>query len=197
MLFKIVVQRLTHCLIHSTTHFTVTQFGLSLAFKLRFRHLHRDDSNQSLTEILTRNLNLSLFKCLGTVIICILFQHTGQCHTETRLVRTTLLRINIVNIRVKILTVAGIVHNCTLDRYATLFSIQIDDIVEEGCIVAIEEAHKLLHTLFAMKRFFYEVTLLILLTKVGQRNANPFVQVSQFTQTGLKGRILIFGRSEN
>ena len=125
MLLEIVGQSLAHSLLHGTCHLTIAQFGLGLTLKLRFCHLDGDDGSETLAEVLACHFNLGLLYLLGNgwVGIGIFFQCTGQCHTESHQMGSSLYGIDIVYIRMDVFAVIGVVHHCHLDRYTLLFGL--------------------------------------------------------------------------
>ena len=60
VLFQIVGELLSHDAVDDTHDLVVAEFGLGLAFKLRFRHLHRDDGGKAFAEVIGRDLHLQL-----------------------------------------------------------------------------------------------------------------------------------------
>ena len=99
--------------------------------------------------------------------------------------RTTFLRVDVVHVGVQVFTIACVIHDGALDGYTCLFSIQVDDVIEERCVVAVQVADKFLYTFYGVEYFLYVFTVFVLLTAVGQGNADTGVQISQLTQACL------------
>jgi hypothetical protein len=72
---------------------------------------------------------------------------------ETGDVGTALDGVDIVDVRVEVLRVVGVVHDGHLDGHALLLGLQIDDIVEEVLTVTVDVAHELLQSVLGMEHF--------------------------------------------
>ena len=193
MFLQIVGQGFTHGLVHGAAHFAVAQLRLGLAFKLRFGHLDGDDGDEALTEVFSRNLYLGLLQLFGAGVFAVFLQYAGQGRAESGFVRTAFLRVDVVHVGVEILAIARVIHDGALDGYACLFGIQVDDVVEERRIVAVQVADEFLYAFYRVEGLLYEFTVFFLLPAVGQCDADAGVQVGQLAQAGLQGAVFIFG----
>ena len=91
-------------------------------------------------------------------------------------------RVDVVYIRVDILAVVGVVHDCHLNRYALLFGFQIDDIIKEMGAVAVNVANEFFQTVNGMENFLTWLSVL-LLALVCERDFDTRVQIGQFAHT--------------
>ena len=100
MLLQVVCQSLVYCLLYGTLYLTVTQLGLGLSLKLWLCYLDGDDCGQTLSEVLWCNLYLGFLYLLGDsrVSLGVCLECTGQRHTETCEVSTTLNGIDVVDV---------------------------------------------------------------------------------------------------
>lgn len=96
--------------------------------------------------------------------------------------RTAFNGVDIVYIRVYVLTVVGVVHHSHLDRYALLLCLQIYNIVKQVRAVTVDIAHKLFQSVFCMEHFLSCLSLLIG-TQVCQRNLYAGVKICQLAHT--------------
>ena len=105
MLLKVVGECLTNSLLYGTSNLAVTQLGLGLSLELGLSDLDRDDSCETLTEVVASQLNLSLLNLLTDIgiLVSLLLKRTGQCHTEALQVGTTLDGVDVVDVGVDIL----------------------------------------------------------------------------------------------
>ena len=189
MLFKIVAQRLAHSLVNHTHHFAIAQFSFSLTLELWLCHFHRNHSSQTLTEVITRNLNLHFFKHFA--IFRIFFQRTSQCTTETRHVCTTLNRIDIIHIRVQIFRKRCVIHHRNLYRRTIFLCINVDYMWNQCLTARINIFHKFAKTLFRVEMFRFRLIALILYAVICDSQMNTSIQESQLTQASSQNMILI------
>ena len=104
--------------------------------------------------------------------------------------RTALDGVDVVHIRVDILTVVGVVHHSHLDRYALLLSLQIDDIVEEMCTVAVNVANELLESVLGVEHLLLCISFFVG-THVSKRDGDAGIQISQLSHSLCNDVILI------
>ena len=116
-------------LIDGSGHLAVAQFGLGLAFELRFLYLDRNYSGKSFAEVVA--VDLEFYFGEHTRIFRVLFQRTCQCTSETGQVRPTLDRVDVVDVRVDILREARIVLHRHLYRNAVALRVDIDRVVDQ------------------------------------------------------------------
>ena len=170
MFFQVVAQSFTYGTVYGTADFAVTQFGLCLAFELRFGYLYRDNGHKTFAEVFALDFNLCLFDGLGIVFFGIFLQYTGQGSTETYYVCTAFDGIDVVYIRVEVFTIARVVHDGNFDRYTLLFCIQVNHIVDERCVavLVVEETYEFLYTFFRMECFGAWIAFFVFVAKVCQ-----------------------------
>ena len=103
---------------------------------------------------------------------------------------TTLDGVNIVYVRVDVLRVIGVVHDCNLDWNSSLLSLQIDDIIKQVCAMAIHVANELLQSILSVEHLclrlpvLWNIAILIRLwAKVCQGNLDASIEESKLTHT--------------
>ena len=89
-----------------------------------------------------------------------------------------------------ILTVVGVVHHSHLDRNTLFLGLQIDDIIEEVCAVAVNVAHELLQSVLCVEHLLLGVALLIR-AHIGKRDGDTGVQISQLPHSLCNDVILV------
>ena len=95
---------------------------------------------------------------------------------------TALYGVDIVDVRVDVLRIVGVVHDSHLDRDALLLGLEIDDIVEEVGAVTVYVAHKLLQTILGMEDLLAGLALGVG-ARIGQGNADAGVEECQLAHT--------------
>ena len=95
MLLEIVAQSLADGLLHYSHHLVVAEFGLGLTLKLGLGHLHRNDSRQTVAEILFRELDLEFLEHL--VVVGIFLEGCGQTAAEAGEVGSALDCVDVVD----------------------------------------------------------------------------------------------------
>ncbi len=155
-----------------------------MSLKLRLSHLDGNDRRKTLAEVLTGNLYLGFLDLLGDlrIVVGIVLERTCQSHAETGDVRTTLDGVDIVDVRVKILRIIGVIHDGHLDGHTLLLGLQVDDVVEEMRAVTVDVAHKFLQAVLGVEHLCAGLTLNVG-AHVVQRDANTGVQISQLAHT--------------
>ena len=100
MFLQVIRQSFVYSLLNGALYLAVSELGLGLALKLRFCYLDRDNGGKTLAEVFWCNLYLCLLNLLrdGWVSFCVSLQGTGQRHTETSQVGTTLDGVDIVHV---------------------------------------------------------------------------------------------------
>ena len=94
--------------------------------------------------------------------------------------RATLYGVDVVNVRVYVLRIVGIVHNGHLDGDALLLCFQVDDIVKEVRPVPVNVADELFEAVFGVENLRSCLALLIG-TQVSKGDANACIQESQLS----------------
>src|SRR5690606_36380150 len=92
--FEVVLEHFAHRLAHRRYNFAVSKFGFRLTFELRFGNFHRNDSRQTFTEVITRNLEFQFIEHSRS--IGVLFQRTRKPHAETLKVRSAFVGVDVV-----------------------------------------------------------------------------------------------------
>ncbi len=199
MLLEVIVHGLAYSLLYGTIHLLVAKLGLCLSLKLRLSHFDRDDSGQSLAEVVRSNLNLRLIHLLAQliVLVSILLQRTGKSDTETSKVSTTLDGVDIINVRVDILRIVVIVEQSYLNRNACLLSLQAYRVTNNRSTVAVNVAHKLLQSLLSVEHLRLAQITLLVRTQIGQRDSNTCIKECEFAHTTSHDVILIHSLSED
>ena len=169
-----------------------------MAFELWLGHLDRDNSGEAFAEVFACNLNLRLLYLLryNGVVIGVCLERTCQCHAETREVGTAFDGVDVVNVRVNVLTIIGIVHHGHLNGDVLFLCFEVDNIVKEVRAVTIYVAYKLFQSIFGMERLGASLTILIG-TKVGEGYLNACIEVRQFAHTRCDDVPTIYGGGEN
>ena len=180
MLLQIVGQGFAYGLVDGAAHFAVAQLRLGLSFKLGFGYLDGDDGDEAFAEVLARDFDFGFFQLLGAGVFGIFLQYTGQCGAEAGFVRTTFLRVDVVHVGMQVLAIARVIHDGALDGYAGLFGVQVDDVVEERRVVAVQVADKLFDAFFGVEYLLHELAVFFFLAAVSQRDADASVQIGQF-----------------
>ena len=103
---------------------------------------------------------------------------------------TTLNGVNVIDIRVNILRIVGIIHHCHLDRNALFLCLQIDDIVKQMRAMTIYITHKFLQSVFCMEHLLTHLTFLVR-THVGERYGDASIQICQFPHSLCNDVILV------
>jgi len=100
MFLKIIGECLAHGLVHGTGHLAVSELGLGLSLKLWLAHLDGNHRCQSLTEVFSGNLYLSLLDLFGYlwVVVGIVFQHAGERLAEAGDMCTAFDGVDIVDV---------------------------------------------------------------------------------------------------
>ena len=98
ILLEILTKEFTDCGIDDAFHFAVAELCFCLPFKLRVRHSHADNDGEPLSHILTSRHEIFVNAAFFSVCV----QAASQCRTETRDVRASFSRRNIIDIAVEI-----------------------------------------------------------------------------------------------
>ena len=155
-----------------------------MAFELWLGHLDGDNSGEAFAEVFTRNFNLRFLYLLryNGVVIGVCLERTCQCHTETCEVGTAFDGVDVVNVRVNVLAIIGIVHHGHLNGDVLFLCFEVDHIVEEVRAVTIHVAHKLFQSIFGMESLGASLAILVG-TKVSEGYLNACIEVRQLAHT--------------
>ncbi len=99
--FQIVFQSLADGLRYSSHDFTVTQFCLCLAFKLRFVDFHRKNGSQAFSEV--GRIYVKFQFAQHPALLCIILQRSSKPPTEPCQVCTAFYGVDVVDVRVNVL----------------------------------------------------------------------------------------------
>ena len=193
--FKIITQRLTHCLVHHTHHLAISEFSLSLPLKLWLCHFHRNHSSQTFTEVITRNLNLHFIKHFA--IFRIFFQRTSQRTAEARHVSTALYRVNIIHIRVQVFRIRSVIHHRNLHWCTIFLCVDVDYVWNQSLTARVNMFHKFTQTIFRVEMFRFRLISFVFNAIVCDSQMNTSIQECQLAQTSCQNMILIHSFREN
>ena len=180
VLFEIVGESFAHGLVHGAAYFIVAQFGLGLAFELGLGNFYRNDGDESFPEIFSRYFYFCLFECFGTCVFGIFFQDPRESRTETRLMRSSFDRVDVVHVRVQVFAVSRVVHDSAFDGNALFLGIEVDDVVDERFVVSVEKSDEFFDTFFGVEYFLFGIAFLVFFPEIGKSNGNAFIEISQF-----------------
>ena len=196
---QIVGHRLTNGLLYGTVHLAVAQLGLGLTLELGLGHLDGDDGRQAFAEVVLSHLDLGFLNLLAqlVVFIRIFLQRTSQGDTETSQVGTTLDGVDIVDVRVDVFRIVAVVEQGNLDGHTVLLRLQTDGLANDRGAVTVDVTHELLQTFLGVEHLgLTEITFLVR-TKVGQRDGDACIQISQLTHTLGNDIVFVFCRGED
>ena len=135
MLFQIGADRFAGNHIHNPTHFTVTELGLGLTFKLWVWHLHRDDRSKPFANVFPLEVVFLFLEELHAAGVFV--DGTGKGGLKTELVGPTFVGMDVVGIAVKIFGVGiGKLHR-HVHNHIILFFFKNDDVLMKGLFVAV------------------------------------------------------------
>ena len=195
VLLEISAESLAHGSLHSTNHLVVTEFCLGLSLELRFEHLHRNHSGETLAEVIARNLHFSLLKHF--VVLGILFEGACEAAAETGEVSTTFDSVDIVDKRVDILVESGVVGHCHLNRDTGAGFADVDNIFDEVFLVGVDILDKFIETGFGIESFGLGIAVFVEVALVGEHQSDTGVKESEVAKTSGKDRIFIGSNREN
>ena len=110
---------------------------------------------------------------------------------------TTLDGIDIVHIRIHILSKVGIVQDCHLYWSAKLLRIQVNHLANQRSAVAVDITNKLAQTILRVEHLALVTSILVLLAAVGQTDTHTCIQVCQLTHTVGQDLVLIHSLSKD
>ena len=169
-----------------------------MSLKLWFCHLNADDGCESLAEVFSGNFNLGLLYLLGylRIGIGIVLQYTCQRRTETSQVSTSFNGVDIVDVRMNILRVVGVVHDSHFDRNALLLSLQVDFVIKQMGAMTVNIAHEFLQSVLGMK-YLFACLAFVIGAQVAQGDLDAGIKECQFSHTTGDDVPLIDGCSED
>ena len=174
MLFEVDLEGFADSDVDSPHHFVVPELCLGLSLELRLCDLDAHDSSQAFTEVVPRDLDLHLVQELG--VGSVLLQRTGQPTTEARQVRTALDGVDVVDVAVDILVVGGIVGHRHLYGDALLLSDDMDDVIDEVLLGAVDVLDEFLQTFLRIVRLDKRLTSLIALALIDEGEGDTGVE---------------------
>ena len=197
VLLKIVGERLAYSLLNGACHLAVAELGLCLTLELRLCHLDSDYGCEALAEVLACYLYLRLLYLLrdSRVVVGVSLQRACKGCAETGEVCAALYGVDVVYVRVDVLRVVGVVHHSHFDRYALLLGLEIDDVVEEMCAVAVDVAHELLESVLSVEHFLACLALFVR-AHIAQGDADAGVEERKLTHTACYDVPLVVGGGE-
>ena len=198
MLFQIIRQLLPDDGVDDTHHLIVAELGLGLAFKLRLRHLHRDDGGEAFAEVVGRNLHLRLLQLLRqAALLDVCVERARQSRAEALQVGAALYRVDIVDIRVQVFLVFVVVFQSNLHRHVVAFTRDVNRLRDEFGTVVVEVGDEIHEAVLGVEGLAAELVVLVLLALVGERDGDAVVEVSQLAHTVGEGAVVVFRRLEN
>ena len=145
VLFEVDLEGFADGDVYGAHDLVVPELGLRLPFELRLCDLDAHNGRETFAEVIPRDLYLDLVEELR--VSSIFLQRTRQTTTEARQVRTPFDGIDIVDVAVHILVVRGVVGHRDLDRDTLLLGDDVDDILDEVLLGAVDVLDKLLKPL--------------------------------------------------
>ena len=95
-----------------------------------------------------------------------------------------------------VLVVGSVVHDGYFHRCTLLFGVDVDDIVHQMLAGRIDVAYKLLQALYGIENFLLVTSVFFFYAKVGQRDFDSGIQISQLAHTSCQNIIIVdrFGK---
>ena len=109
---------------------------------------------------------------------------------------TALDGVDVVHIRVDVFRIVGVIHDGHLDGDALLLGLQVNDVINQMCAMAVDIAHKLLQSVFGMESFLFCLAFLVR-TQVAQCDGDAGIQIGQLTHTTSHDVVFVFGGGED
>ncbi len=141
MLFEVGAQCVAHGGLHGAYHLAVAEFGLGLAFELRFHNLDRDDCGQPFAEVVAGDFHLALFE--KAVIFGIFFQCGCEAASEAGQVRSPFYRVDVVDKRIDVFVERAVICQGHLDGDSLALGAEMDNVVYQRFFVAVDILHEL------------------------------------------------------
>ena len=156
MLFEIVLQRLGYGGVHYAGYLGVAEFGFCLTFELRLCDLDGDHCRQSFAEIVGVDGRVAVFVLeFGFLehltVLGVLLHDACERSAETCDVCTALYGVDIVDVRVYVLVEVGVVDHGDFHGRAVLVGIEVNNLADERCAVAVDETYELGETFLGVE----------------------------------------------
>ena len=148
VLFEVVLQRLGYGGVHHAGYLGVAEFGFCLTFELRLCDLDGDHCRQSFAEIVGVDGRVAVFVLeFGFLehltVLSVLLHDACERSAEACDVCTALYGVDIVDVGVYVFVEVGVVDHCYLNRRAVLVGIEVNNLADERCAVAVDETYEL------------------------------------------------------
>ena len=197
MLLEVVAQGLAHGGLHHAHHLVVAQLGLGLTLELRLGHLDRDHGRQTVAEVLFRQLDLHLGQLLEQLVVFGIFlERERQAAAEAGEVRASLDGVDVVDIRVDVLVIVGVVGQRHLDGDAVLLRVEMDDVFDQRLLAGVDVFDELLEALVAVIHLAAGIALLVAVAHIGERQRDAGVEKRQVAQTVGQSLVVVYGLAE-
>ena len=198
MLFEVGVERLAHGFVDHAGYLVVAELGLGLALELRLGHLDGDDGCQALAEVVAVELYLGLLELVEELVVLGIFlERARQGRAEAGEVRSTLYRVDIVDVRVDVFGIRSVVDHRHFDRRAEFVGRQMDDVGNEFLARLVDVEDEFLQSVLRVEDVGAVFALFVFLAPVGERQADAGVQIGQFAEAAGKYVVAIDGRCED
>ena len=183
MVFEPLPEFFVHQRFDRALHLRIPQFGLGLPLELRLGHPDGKHGGQSFPEIVPGQVHLGVLHQI--VLFRIGFEGPGQRPPESRYVRASFVRIDVVDERQHVLRVTGVVSHRQFHRHLCVFLGNVDRFLlngRPGFVQVVNEFHNapLEMVFLAAQRFFF-------LAEVLDSDADVAVEIGQFAQTAGEG----------
>ena len=182
--FQVIAECFTHSHFHRSHYLGISELCFGLSFELRFGHFDGDNRCQSLAEVIAADFYFCFFELFEQfVVFGVFFQRTCKSASETGQVSSSLNGVDIIHIRVNIFIVRGIVKHGNFYRCAVFLGRNVDDVVNQVFTAFVDVGNKFFQSFAGEECFTYEISILIFLAFIGEREGDSGVEVSQFAQT--------------
>ena len=195
VLFEIDLEGFADGDVYGAHDFVVTELGLRLPFELGLCDLDAHDGRETFAEVIPCDLYLDLVEELR--VGSIFLQRTRQTTTEACQVRTPFDGVDVVDVAVHILVVRGVVSHRDFDRDTLLLGDDVDDILDEVLLGAVDVLDELLKPLLRVVGLGEGYTRFVALALIGQREGDTCVEEGELAQTSSQDLELVLRAGED
>ena len=149
ILVEEVGETLVDLALDDAAHLAVTELGLDLPFELRVHHLHRDDGGKALANVVPREALIHLFRVFA--LLEVLIERSRQGAAKAAQVRAALARVDIIDERHHDLVESVVVLDRDLHLHIVASRLEIDRLLLNRCLVAVEKLHELAYSALEFK----------------------------------------------
>ena len=104
--------------------------------------------------------------------------------------------VDVVDVRMNVLRIVGVVHDGYLDGYALLLGLQVDDVVNKVGTMAVDVTYELLQTVLGMESLLARLAFFVL-AEVNEVDGDAGIQVSQLAHAACDDVPLVGCSGEN